>query len=53
MAEPVGGRQPESAVDQSHVRKCLRKIADQTASGRVVLLGEEAQVIAGGEETLE
>jgi hypothetical protein len=47
------GREVERRVDQSHVRECLRKVPDQAAGHRIVLLGQQAHVIAQREQTLE
>src|SRR5690348_13455070 len=40
-------------VDQGDVRERLREVADQPAAADVVLLGEEADVVAQREQSLE
>ena len=49
----AGKRQVPRRVDQAHVRERLRKIADQPAVYAVVLLGQQAHVVAQREQALE
>jgi hypothetical protein len=45
--------QIERRVDQRHVREGLGKVAEKPARGRIVLLGEETNVVAQAEKPLE
>ena len=46
-------RQIVGAVDQSHVRKGLRKIADQAFGARIVFLTEQADFVAKPDQPTE
>src|SRR5450432_2407507 len=55
-ASPGGAalvEQAPRAVDQRYVRERLREVADEPPRGHVVLLGEQAHVVAEPDETLE
>src|SRR5918992_499270 len=45
--------QVERGVDERHVRKRLREVAEQAPRDRVVFLGEEANVVGEAEQPLE
>jgi hypothetical protein len=47
------GAQGACGVDQRDVTEGLGKVADQPAGGGVVLLGEQADVVAQGEQPVE
>jgi hypothetical protein len=51
----IGGRVPKRlrGLDQREVREGLRKVPDQPLLGDVVLLGEQPQVVAERQQTLE
>src|SRR6185312_11407424 len=53
LRRPVGGPQVACGVDERHVRQRLREVAEHHPVDRVVLLGEEADVVAQREEPLE
>ena len=46
-------RQVVRGVDQRDVRERLREVADQPLASRVVLLGEQADVVAQREQPFE
>ena len=46
-------RQVECAVDQRHMRECLRKIAEQLARGGIVFLAQQADIVAERDQPLE
>src|SRR5690242_4487766 len=46
-------REVESAVDEAQVGESLRKVAEQTVSFRVVLLGDQTDVVREPEQTFE
>ena len=46
-------RQQMRSVHERHVRQSLRKIAEHPASMNIVLLGQQADIIAQCEQSLE
>jgi len=57
-AAPVFGwssapRKIAGGVDDRNVRQCLREIADETSSSAIVFLGQQSNVIAEREQSLE
>ena len=53
LGRPAGLRQVARRIDERHVRQRLRKIAEHASFSRVVLLREQADVIAESDQTLE
>ena len=51
--ERIRAAQPEGGIDQRDVGEGLREVAHQPSGQRVVLLGEQAEVVAQGQEPLE
>src|SRR6266446_2696532 len=49
----LGARQVEAGVDERHVAEGLRVIALLASQVRLVLLGQQAEVVADGEQALE
>src|SRR5579864_7098276 len=48
-----GAAQIEGGVDQGHMRESLREIAQLSPGCRIVLFGQEADIIAQREQALE
>src|SRR6267142_1408864 len=53
LGGPAGPRKIARGVDQADVREGLREVADEPSRVRIVLLGQEADVVADVEEALE
>ena len=51
--EGVGPAEAEGRVDQRHVGEGLREVSDHAPGVGVVLLGQQAEVVAQGEQPLE
>ena len=46
-------RQQPRGIDQRHMRQRLRKISEHAPAARIVLLGEQAHIVAQGKQPLE
>src|SRR5262249_6679672 len=53
LGGPGGGRQVQGGVDQADVRERLREVAQKPAGLRVVLLREQAHVVAQPQQPFE
>src|ERR1700722_7911261 len=52
-AQGVMAAEAEGGVDQGHMRERLREVAHEAPGQRVVLLREQAEIVAQGQESLE
>src|SRR5712691_2602591 len=53
MPHPAALAEDDRGVDEREVRECLRKVSELAVRDRVVLLGEQADVVAQVEQSLE